>query len=205
MEESPLSPRLNSDADLALERELIALIEAGHPQAQERLYQAYSKRLLATARHVLGYEDAEAEDAVQEVFIQAAAALPRTKIHSSLYGWLNRVCVLRCIDIIRARRRSLAQQESSLEFLSLPAAIAQLRERDQDEDLGERVLALRRAIESLDEPCRSLVRDRDIDGMSYIDLAKKHSLALGTVMSRLSRCREALKKKMIRQERRSEP
>jgi RNA polymerase sigma-70 factor (ECF subfamily) len=183
----------------------LALLEAGHPQAHERLYQAYYKRLLTTAWHVLGYEDSEAEDAVQEVFIQAAEALPRTKIHSSLYGWLNRVCVLRCIDIIRARRRMLAKQEISLEILAVPAAIAQLRDQDQDEALSEKVAALRQAIESLDEPCRSLVRDRDIMGLSYIELAKRHGLAIGTVMSRLSRCRETLKKKIIRQERRSEP
>jgi RNA polymerase sigma-70 factor (ECF subfamily) len=183
----------------------LALLEAGHPQAQERLYKAYYKRLLITAWHVLGYDDAEAEDAVQEAFILAAEALPRTKIQRSLYGWLNRVCVLRCIDIIRARRRTLAQQEMDLELLSVPRAIAQVRDKDQDEDLSERLALLRLAVSKLEEPCRSLVQDRDLDGLSYIELAKKHGLALGTVMSRLSRCREALKKNVMRSERRSEP
>jgi len=183
----------------------LALLEKGDPQAHERLYRAYYKRLLATAWHVLGHEDAEAEDAVQEAFIQASEALTRTKIHTSLYGWLNRVCVLRCIDIIRARRKMLAKQEDKLEALSVSQAVDRVRRKSQDEEQDEKVQALRAAIDTLEEPCRSLVRDRDINGLSYIDLAKKHGLALGTVMSRLSRCRETLKKKVIRQERRSEP
>jgi RNA polymerase sigma-70 factor (ECF subfamily) len=92
-----------------------------------------------------------------------------------------------------------------LELLSVPRAIAQVRDKDQDEDLSERLAMLRLAVSKLEEPCRSLVQDRDLDGLSYIELAKKHGLALGTVMSRLSRCREALKKNVMRSERRSEP
>ncbi len=191
----PLRPK-SSDPH---EAELLALLESGQPQAQERLYLAYYKRLLATAWHVLGYDDAEAEDAVQETFMQAAAALPHTKIHTSLYGWLNRVCVLRCIDIIRARRKTLARQDENLEALDTPMAMARQRKQGQDDDLREEVEALRSAIDTLEEPCRGLVRDRDIEGLSYIALAKKHRLPIGTVMSRLSRCRETLAAKLKRQ------
>jgi RNA polymerase sigma-70 factor (ECF subfamily) len=181
-----------------LEEELLGLIGAGDPGALERLYAAYQKRLLLTAWHVLGYDDAEAEDAVQETFVHAMKGLARTEIHTSLYGWLNRVCVLRCIDIIRGRRRMLARQDDSLEALAMPLAQERRRRGEQDADDLERAGLLRRAVEGMDEPCRSLVRGRDIEGLSYADLAVRHEVAIGTVMSRLSRCREALKKKLVR-------
>jgi RNA polymerase sigma factor (sigma-70 family) len=195
-----LSPRPSDSEEGAQERELLALLQAGHPQAQERLYKAYRRRLLVTAWHVLGFDDAEAEDAVQEAFIQALRALPRTQIHTSLYGWLNRICVLRCIDIIRGRRRSLAKDEADLELLTAEGA-SQRQQLDEQRQEGERrAAALRQTMLEMEEPCRSLLWQRDVEGLSYIDLAKRQSLALGTVMSRLSRCRENLKQKFLRRE-----
>lgn len=179
------------------EKALLRLLVQKDPEALERLYAAYQRRLLLTAWHVLGHDDAEAEDAVQETFIHAVKDLPRTEIHTSLYGWLNRVCVSRCIDIIRGRRKMLARQSENLEVLGLALAHAKDRNREQDEESRLAIERVHRAVALLDEPCRSLVHDRDIDGVSYIDLAKKYQLALGTVMSRLSRCRETLKKKLL--------
>lgn len=188
--------------DESLERELLDLLVRKDPTALDRLYAAYQRKLLLTAWHVLGWDDAEAEDAVQETFIHAVQDLPKVKIHTSLYGWLNRVCVLRCIDIIRARKKMLTQQDATLEALTRPQAREKVRRQEQDEDDKIVVAQLHRAVDAMDEPCRSLVRDRDIDGLSYIELAKKHQLALGTVMSRLSRCRETLKQKLLRIQRR---
>ncbi len=188
--------------DESLERELLDLLVRKDPTALDRLYAAYQRKLLLTAWHVLGWDDAEAEDAVQETFIHAVQDLPKVEIHTSLYGWLNRVCVLRCIDIIRARKKMLTQQDTALEALTRPQAREKVRRQEQDDDEKTVVAQLHRAVDAMDEPCRSLVRDRDIEGLSYIDLAKKHQLALGTVMSRLSRCRETLKQKLLRIQRR---
>ena len=188
----------------SLERELLALLTRRDPHALERLYEAYRRKLLLTAWHVLGWDDAEAEDAVQETFIHAARTLPYVSIHTSLYGWLNRVCVMRCIDIIRARRRMLARQDDALEAMTLPQARERVRHQEQDEEQAARVEQLHRAVAGLAERCRGLVQDRDIDGLSYIDIAKKRQIAIGTVMSRLSRCRESLKKKLLRLQRKEQ-
>lgn len=187
--------------DESLEKELLALLAHKDPTALERLYAAYRRKLLLTAWHVLGWDDAEAEDAVQETFIHASKTLAEVEIHTSLYGWLNRVCVLRCIDIIRARKKMLAKQDVTLEAMTQPQARERVRRQEQDDEEAAQVDQLHRAVASLDEPCQTLVRDRDILGLSYIDIAKKHQIALGTVMSRLSRCRETLKQKLIRLQR----
>jgi RNA polymerase sigma-70 factor, ECF subfamily len=173
-------------------------LRTGHPDALEELYAGHRRKLLLTAWHVLGWEDADAEDAVQETFVHAVRSLPSTSIHTSLYGWLNRVCVLRCIDIIRTRRRLLATQDSGLEALAAPLAHERQRQLSQEEEGREQVQLLRQAVEALEEPCRSLVRGRDVEGRSYAELAYRHEVALGTIMSRLSRCRETLKKKLAR-------
>lgn len=188
----------------SLEKELLALLARKDPKAMERLYEAYQRKLLLTAWHVLGWDDAEAEDAVQETFIHAEKSLGDVAIHTSLYGWLNRVCVLRCIDIIRGRKKMLAKQDATLEALTLSQAREKVRRKEQDEEQVARVDQLHRAVDSLAEPCQSLVRDRDIHGLSYIEIAKKHQIAIGTVMSRLSRCRETLKQKLLRLQRKDQ-
>jgi RNA polymerase sigma-70 factor (ECF subfamily) len=103
-----------------------------------------------------------------------------------------------CFDRIRARRKHLLKEQADLELMSLDLA-GQAHRRGQEQGAEERRLtALRSAVQAMDEPCGSLVRLRDLEGRSYADVAKAVKIPMGTVMSRLSRCRKKLREGLRR-------
>lgn len=180
---------------------LLDLVVQKSPGAFDALYNAYYRRLRATTIHFLGHQDPEGEDMVQETFAIAMVKLPKTQIQTNLYGWLNRVCTLLCFELLRQRKRVLAvDQEGLLDALSA-------HDRGGDEvtaklEADERLKALRAALATLGRPCREILGLRHIDGLSYADVSMRLKLPLGTVMSRLKRCRDALAVKMKRDQRR---
>jgi RNA polymerase sigma-70 factor (ECF subfamily) len=185
---------LLSPDESALEAELLALVKRKDPAAFDALYQAYYRRLRATTIHFLGHQDPEGEDLVQETFTVAMRKLPRLKVQTSLYAWLNRVCALLCFERLRQRKRLLSTDidglRGSLELASpaegaLDALVA-----------GQRRQALRAGLGRLAPPCRRIVELRDIKGLSYAQISLKLKVPMGTVMSRLLRCRQALKEIM---------
>jgi RNA polymerase sigma-70 factor (ECF subfamily) len=175
------------------EAEWIARLKDGDSGAQGLLYSQHQRRLYATAVHFLGYQDPEAEDVVQETFVRAFRSVAGFRGDSGLYTWLNHICVNLCFDRIRSRRKHLLKEQLDLELMSADLA-GQAHRRGQEQGLkDERLAALRGALERMDEPCASLVRLRDVEGRSYADVAKAVKIPMGTVMSRLSRCRKKLR------------
>jgi RNA polymerase sigma-70 factor (ECF subfamily) len=180
-----------SEQDLAL----VALVRAGDPKAMEALYRAYYRRLRATTIHFLGPQDSDGEDIVQETFSVAMQKLPGVVIQTNLYGWLNRVCALLCFERLRDRKRLLAvEQEGLLEALGAKGKVqAGALDAMVDDEQG---LQLRRAIAGLGHPCSEILTLRDLEGMSYVEVARRMKTPIGTVMSRLLRCRQALKARL---------
>jgi RNA polymerase sigma-70 factor (ECF subfamily) len=78
--------------------------------------------------------------------------------------------------------------------MSLKMARAGHAQAQEKEEKEEALGLLRQAVKALGEPCRSLVSLRDLEGKSYAEVARQAKIPMGTVMSRLSRCREQLKK-----------
>ncbi len=181
------------------DQEILSQLKAKDPRAFEALYEAYHRRLKATAIHFLGYEDQDHLDVVQETFAVALKKLPRTKIQTNLYGWLNRICALLCFERLRGRKRTLNGLEEELESLAAKLGAARHRQQQEDSELEERLALLRRLIGEMDRPCRDILRLRDLQGLSYAALASKLKLPLGTAMSKLARCRQALKRLVQRE------
>jgi RNA polymerase sigma-70 factor (ECF subfamily) len=180
------------------EADFLAKLKAGDPGAQSRLYRENHRRLYATAVHFLGYQDPEAEDVVQEAFERALRGLSRFRGDSGVYTWLNHICVNLCFDRIRVRRRQLLKEQGDLELMSMDMA-RQAHRRGQESGVEAlRLHALRAAVAALEEPCASLVRLRDVEGRSYAEVAKSVKIPMGTVMSRLSRCRKKLREALRR-------
>jgi RNA polymerase sigma-70 factor (ECF subfamily) len=178
------------------EAEFIALLKSGNPEAQSRFYGEHRRRLYATAVHFLGYQDPEAEDVVQEAFERALRGVARFRGDSGVYTWLNHICVNLCFDRIRARKKHLLKEQADLDLLTHGLA-GQAHRRGQELGAEERRLsALRSAVQAMDEPCGSLVRLRDLEGRSYAEVAKAVKIPMGTVMSRLSRCRQKLRERL---------
>jgi RNA polymerase sigma-70 factor (ECF subfamily) len=141
----------------------------------------------------LGYRDPEAEDILQETFITAIQQIHEFEFRSSLYSWLYRICLNRCYNRLRNRKRQVALVEEELEVLADPLSIE--REDRKAEEAGyHRVLEhIESQMPLLGKPCRELLDMRDRQDKSYAEISQTLKIPLGTVMSRLARCKEALK------------
>lgn len=185
-------PNPHSKLTEAEERELVRRVLNGDAQAGDDFVLQFRQRLYAVSVAVLGYKDPEAEDAVQETFIAALAGLKDFEFRSSLYTWLNQICVRQCYRRIQARSKTALGIENDLaETLGATAGSDDGALRQLDE---ERLAWLKKGIEALDSACKTLLELRDLKGESYGGVARALKVPIGTVMSRLSRCREKLKR-----------
>jgi RNA polymerase sigma-70 factor (ECF subfamily) len=179
------------------ERDLVRRVLESAPGAADEFVLRYRKRIHAVSLAILGFRDPEAEDAVQETFLAALAGLKNFEFRSSLYTWLNQICVRFCYKRIRERARTaLGTQADLAELLGREAGAGQEAQAEGLRD--ERLAWLREALASMEGACRKLLSMRDLEGSSYGAISRSLKVPIGTVMSRLSRCREKLKKVALR-------
>jgi RNA polymerase sigma factor (sigma-70 family) len=174
---SPLL-RLRSD------EQLVALFRAGNDAAFGVIHDRYRQRLFAYARQMLGGSRQDAEDAMQDVFLRAYASLRCSDRPLSLRAWLYRVAHNRCIDQLRKPMPPVVDLfDMSRKPLHDPIAEAESRE-----DLRQLVADVRR----LPEQQRSALLMRELDGLSYAELADALGATLPAVKSLLVRARIGL-------------
>jgi RNA polymerase sigma factor (sigma-70 family) len=172
---SPLL-RLRSD------EQLLALFRSGREEAFRALHDRYHDRLLAYVRHMLrGHSDAE--DVVQDVFLRAYGSLRAGDREIAVRPWLYRVAHNRCIDYVR-RAPTPALQPDEL----LPGGIDPVAVAEQREDLRRLVADLH----ALPEQQRSALIIRELEGLSYDDLATTLGVTVPAVKSLLVRARSGL-------------
>jgi RNA polymerase sigma-70 factor (ECF subfamily) len=175
------------------EKALVKKILAGDKEAQKSFYEEQAKRLFPVCVHFLGSHDPDAEDVLQETFLIGFKKLHTFEFRSSLYTWLNHICVNLCYKRLEKRKRLLATSDEDLQNLSY--SIAHEREQDRWES-GEKQAKLERIetlMGSMSGNCRKILELRDWKGESYIHISSALKLPMGTVMSQLARCRKALK------------
>ena len=180
------------------DQELVRKIIAKDEEAQGLFYRQYRDQLYQTCVYVLGYQDRDAEDLVQETFVTALQKLPGFEFRSSLARWLNRICVHLCYKQLRKRKRLVTKLDEDLEQLSDTANAGQQRLKQEQEETQEILQLLEAQKKLLGKPCRELLEWRDGAGKSYADLAEILKVPMGTVMSRLARCKESLKELVLR-------
>lgn len=159
--------------------------------------QRYNRRLYRVARGVVG-NDAEAEDAVQEAYLQAFAHLDDFRGEARLSTWLTRIVVNEALGRIR-RRRELVElslldrmedgQPRVLIFPGAPSA------SDPESDAGRAQLRrlLERTVDSLPPHFRSVFMMREIEEMSVEETAAQLGISPATVKTRLHRARRLLR------------
>jgi len=174
---SPLL-RLRSD------EQLVALFRAGNEEAFRVIHDRYRQRLFAYARQMLGGSRQDAEDALQDVFIRAYGALRANDREIALRGWLYRVAHNRCIDQLR---RPMPPAVDLFDITRVPAADPCV-ETERREALRRLVADLQR----LPEQQRSVLLMRELEGLSYAELADTHSVTVPAVKSLLVRARMGL-------------
>ncbi|HZV73113.1 MAG TPA: sigma-70 family RNA polymerase sigma factor [Conexibacter sp.] len=173
--------RLRSD------EQLVRLFRGGSDEAFRVIHDRYRTRLFAYARQMLGGSRADAEDALQDVFVRAYGALRANDRDVSLRAWLYRIAHNRCIDELRRPGNGMECSPDVLEQLHAPAA--------DPMDAVERRESLRRLVadvQRLPEQQRSALLMREISGMAYQDLAGALDVTLPAVKSLLVRARIGL-------------
>lgn len=171
--------------------ELIRETLSGRPAAQDA-YEALVRRYEAKVRRLcvsMLSDPADADDAAQEIFLKAYRSLDRFRGASSFSTWLYRIAANHCRDCLRARAREAAESwEALLEeqgdrierLLSAPPEA----DTSGEDDLVRRVLA------QLAPDYRLILVLREVEGLSYEELAETLQCSLDAVRGRLSRARE---------------
>jgi RNA polymerase sigma-70 factor (ECF subfamily) len=168
-------------------------LRAGEAPAFEELVMMYQHRVFGVALRMLGNR-AEAEDVAQEAFVRAHRALGDFRGDAKLSTWLYAITSRLCLNRLASGERRLTRHgEDALLRLSDagPRPDAALERRELETALG-------RAIAELPEDRRIVVVLRDLEGLSYEEIAQVLELELGTVRSRLHRARADLKEKLER-------
>lgn len=158
----------------------------GDPVSFEVLVRKYQNRLFNTIYHVVGSRE-EAEDVVQEAFVQAYLKLESFKRNSAFYTWLYRIAFNTAISH-RRRKRPEVSVEAVRDALGDEPM-------DADEGPGEHLLRQERAkqvhsaLSALTEEHRAILVLREMEGLCYERIAEVLDLPVGTVRSRLHRAR----------------
>jgi RNA polymerase sigma-70 factor (ECF subfamily) len=159
---------------------LIQRFRAGEETAFEQLVERYYQRIDRLAQQLVRHPMV-AEDITQEVFLRAYRALPRFRGEASLYSWLYRITVNLCFNYLRrqAHRLDAAQdaEVSALPAAADPSVVLETQERER---------LIRGAIDMLPSHYRIAIILRDLEGLSYQDIADILDIPLGTVKSRIN-------------------
>jgi RNA polymerase sigma-70 factor (ECF subfamily) len=175
--------------------EFIERLRAGEDAAFADLVQETQTRLYATACHFLGYQDPDAWDTVQDTYAAALKALAGFEGRSSLYTWLNHICVNLCFTRLRGRKRLVAEEAESLELRLAPLAVERGRTAADADEKAQRLALLTELMAGLGEPCAGLLRWRFVDGLGLQEIRERVKAPLGTVASRIHRCLKRLKER----------
>src|SRR5215475_13966691 len=177
-----------ADAPQFLER-----LRAGDARAFEELVAAHQHRVFGVALRMLG-NAAEAEEVAQDAFLRAHRNLSEFRGDAKLSTWLYAIASRLCLNRLAAAERRMIRQSDE--------TLVRLPHRDAGPDAAlersELETALHRAIAELPDERRIVVVLRDLEGLSYEEIAEALGLELGTVRSRLHRARLDLKDKMER-------
>ena len=182
------------DSDQAL----VERVQKGDRSAFDVLVSRYQHKVVKLVMRYVR-DQAEALDVSQEAFLKAYRALPRFRGDSAFYTWLYRITINTAKNhLVAARRRPL---DYNLD-LQNPEQY-ELHARLKDIDTPERVLlseeireAVNQAIEGLPDDLRTAIMLRELEGMSYEEIAATMECPVGTVRSRIFRARDAIDKRV---------
>ena len=176
---------------------LIEKSKQGDLEAFDLLVYRYEGKIYNMAYRFMG-NHADAGDLAQETFIRLYKSLPTFRGESGFLTWLYRICANACRDELRRQKR---RPNISWEEISCGAETAN---RSNNEPLPEEILerqelkaTIQSCLDSLSEEHRLILVLREIQELSYDEIARVLDCTMGTVKSRLSRARLALKEKVL--------
>ncbi|MDG6348738.1 RNA polymerase sigma factor RpoE [Luteimonas sp. 8-5] len=177
-----------------MDRELVQRVQDGDSAAFDLLVRKYQHRIVALiGRYVADWS--ECQDVAQEAFLRAYRAIGSFRGDAQFYTWLHRIAVNTAKNhLVASNRRPPTGDIDVADAEQYDAGI-----RLRDNDTPERELmrqqmeqTVMRAVEALPEELRTAITLREVEGMSYEEIAEKMDCPIGTVRSRIFRAREAI-------------
>lgn len=167
---------------------LIERFKCGDVSGFEELVRKYQDKIYNLCRYMI--EDAhDAQDAAQDTFLKAYRNLNAFKPDASFYTWLYRIAVNTCLDYKKKARPDQLEDESLLEGLASteasPERLYQSKEITQ---------SIQTALGELPEQLRAAIVLKEVEELSYEEIADVLHASMGTVKSRISRAREELRR-----------
>ena len=178
--------------------ELVERAQRGDKRAFDLLVIKYQRRVSGVVSRYIR-DPAEVLDVVQEAFIKAYRALPQFRGDSAFYTWLYRIAINTAKNFLVSQSRRPPDADVDAEVAAQLDAGELLKDRETPEEhLIERELeaAVWRAIAELPDDLRTAITLREIEGMSYEEIALAMDCPIGTVRSRIFRAREAIDEKL---------
>jgi len=181
-----------------VDQELVVRVQKGDKRAFDLLVLKYQHKVVnLISRYIRDHS--EVYDVAQEAFIKAYRALPQFRGESAFYTWMYRIA-------INTAKNYLVSQGRKLPNIDIDAQDAEQFEGEsglKDNDTPERIAlkdeieaTVLKAIEDLPEDLRTAVTLRELEGLSYEEIAETMQCPIGTVRSRIFRAREAIDKRL---------
>ena len=174
--------------------ELVRRAQRNERGAFDLLVLKYQHKVIKLVARLLR-DPAEAEDVAQEAFVKAYRALGSFRGDSAFYTWLYRIAVNTARNAIASRQRRPLEYEADLSESEQSNLASRLRDTDTPEAnaLYEEIrVTVNEAIGQLPEDLRTAIVLREVEGLSYEEIAAAMDCPVGTVRSRIFRAREAI-------------
>jgi len=185
-----------AEAELSqeLDQELVRRVQRGDSAAFDLLVRKYQHRIVGLiGRYIADWS--ECQDVAQETFLRAYRALGNFRGDAQFYTWLHRIAVNTAKNHLVASNRRPPTDDIDVDDAEQFASGMRLRDNDTPErELMRQQLeqTVMRAVQSLPEELRQAITLREVDGLSYEEIAKRMDCPIGTVRSRIFRAREAI-------------
>ncbi|MGQ0697786.1 MAG: RNA polymerase sigma factor RpoE [Panacagrimonas sp.] len=184
---------MSEEQEQGVDEQLVERAQNGDKRAFELLIRKYQYKIIQLVGRLVG--DADAPDVAQETFIKAWRALNGFRGQSAFYTWLYRIGINTAKNYLVARRRRPSNQDIDVDEAEQFGHTAQMSDVDTPEALllsDEIKQKVGETIAKLPPDLRQAITLRELEGLSYEEIAEVMDCPIGTVRSRIFRAREAI-------------
>ncbi|SDZ87905.1 RNA polymerase sigma factor RpoE [Microbulbifer marinus] len=176
------------------DRQLVERVQKGDKRAFDLLVLKYQHKIVAVVSRFIK-DHSEVQDVTQEAFIKAYRALANFRGDSAFYTWMYRIAINTAKNHLVSRSRRPPSSDVDLDDAEFYSGADLLRDNETPENQlfrDQLEAAVHEAIRALPEDLRSAVTLRELEGLSYEEIAEVMGCPVGTVRSRIFRAREAI-------------